>query len=202
MNGKGQCDRNCPNCDGALPDSHLVTSVGFVPDGVRPLSRKTWFPDAGPFYWPVSGEHKSCFVIRCRLAAIGQGIACGSDAGGLPRHRRRSRLGTAEQQWSQSWSGNMHGLARLFALLGAAVCNGAADGPSGRSFYVPENPKFTIVDSAIAYTEPFLNNQHVAEPTLYYLEHFASKSAGPQGTEWRDCEASVILRRKLPGQLK
>ena len=29
----------------------------------------------------------------------------------------------------------------------------------------------------INYTEPFLNNQHIAEPTLYYLEHLASKAA-------------------------
>ncbi len=47
---------------------------------------------------------------------------------------------------------------------------------------------------AIAYTEPFLNNQHVAEPTLYYLKQLARKSARPGTVEWRDCEDNVILR--------
>ena len=53
-----------------------------------------------------------------------------------------------------------------------------------------------VLYAAIAYTEPFLNNQHIAEPTLYYLNHLASKSAGPAGTEWRDCEGNVVLRRR------
>ncbi len=29
---------------------------------------------------------------------------------------------------------------------------------------------------AIQYTEPFLNNQHIVEPTLYYLQHLATQS--------------------------
>jgi hypothetical protein len=52
---------------------------------------------------------------------------------------------------------------------------------------------------AIAYTEPFLNNQHIAEPTLYCLKHLASKSVGAGGTEWRDCEQNVILRMTISG---
>ncbi len=50
--------------------------------------------------------------------------------------------------------------------------------------------------AAIRYTEPFLNNQHIAEPTLYYLKHLAQKSVGREGTEWRDLEGNVILRRR------
>jgi len=53
---------------------------------------------------------------------------------------------------------------------------------------------------AINYTEPFLNNQHIAEPTLYYLKHLAQKAGGPEGTDRRDCEGSVILRLKPSGQ--
>jgi hypothetical protein len=49
---------------------------------------------------------------------------------------------------------------------------------------------------AIQYTEPFLNNQHIAEPTLYYLKHLAAKSAEPDTTEWRDIEGNVILSRR------
>jgi len=48
---------------------------------------------------------------------------------------------------------------------------------------------------AIQYTEPFLNNQHVVEPTLYYLEHLADRSESPAATCWRDAEGNAILRR-------
>ena len=48
----------------------------------------------------------------------------------------------------------------------------------------------------IRYTEPFLNNQHLSEPTLYYLKNLARESPGTNGREWRDAEGNVIL--KLP----
>ena len=48
---------------------------------------------------------------------------------------------------------------------------------------------------AIRYTEPFLNNQHITEPTLFYLEHFASRTKADNMIEWRDIENNVILRR-------
>ncbi|MHC4178816.1 MAG: hypothetical protein ACYSWU_14995 [Planctomycetota bacterium] len=54
--------------------------------------------------------------------------------------------------------------------------------------------------AAIQYTEPFLNNQHIAEPTLYYLGNLAVKSVTPGATEWRDLEGNVILRRPVLGQ--
>ncbi len=46
----------------------------------------------------------------------------------------------------------------------------------------------------INYTEPFLNNQHIAEPTLYYLDHLARKAVKDGVTEWRDVEGNVLLR--------
>ena len=51
--------------------------------------------------------------------------------------------------------------------------------------------------AAIQYTEPFLNNQHIAEPTLYYLKNLAAKSAKTDATEWRDVEGNVILKRPV-----
>jgi hypothetical protein len=41
---------------------------------------------------------------------------------------------------------------------------------------------------AIQYTEPFLNNQHIAEPTLFYLEHLATHV-------WRDGEENALHER-------
>ena len=49
----------------------------------------------------------------------------------------------------------------------------------------------------IRYTEPFLNNQHIMEPTLYYLEHLAKPSRERGSRQWRDCEGNLLLR--LPG---
>jgi len=48
---------------------------------------------------------------------------------------------------------------------------------------------------AIQYTEPFLNNQHIAEPTLFYLEHLATQRTRKGVTEWRDLEANVLWRQ-------
>ncbi|MBN1852730.1 MAG: hypothetical protein JW829_08395 [Pirellulales bacterium] len=48
--------------------------------------------------------------------------------------------------------------------------------------------------AAIRYTEPFLNNQHIAEPTLYYLEHLAVKSQHHGIVEYRDCENNRLIR--------
>ena len=49
--------------------------------------------------------------------------------------------------------------------------------------------------AAIRYTEPFLNNQHIAEPTLYYLKNLACKTNDTKTTEWRDLEGNLLLRR-------
>jgi hypothetical protein len=47
---------------------------------------------------------------------------------------------------------------------------------------------------AIQYTEPFLNNQHIAEPTLFYLQHLARQSSRDGQREWRDLEDNLLLR--------
>ena len=46
---------------------------------------------------------------------------------------------------------------------------------------------------AIQYTEPFLNNQHIVEPTLYYLKHLAQKTNPAGQTHWRDVEGNLLL---------
>jgi hypothetical protein len=47
----------------------------------------------------------------------------------------------------------------------------------------------------IRYTEPFLNNQHIAEPTLFYLERLADKAVAPDGTTaYRDAEGNLVAR--------
>lgn len=52
--------------------------------------------------------------------------------------------------------------------------------------------------AAIQYTEPFLNNQHIAEPTLFYLERLARKTRQGGVTRWQDCEDNVLLERPRP----
>ena len=48
--------------------------------------------------------------------------------------------------------------------------------------------------AAIQYTEPFLNNQHIVEPTLYFLENHAQVSAsGPQRV-YKDHEGNVVAK--------
>jgi hypothetical protein len=51
---------------------------------------------------------------------------------------------------------------------------------------------------AIRYTEPFLNNQHITEPTLYYLKHSARKQPAGTAIEWLDLEGNRLLRRASP----
>ena len=47
---------------------------------------------------------------------------------------------------------------------------------------------------AIQYTEPLLNNQHIVEPTLYYLNRLA-KVHGTNGERvWSDCEGNILHR--------
>jgi len=48
---------------------------------------------------------------------------------------------------------------------------------------------------AIQYTEPFLNNQHIAEPTLFYLEHLAPQRTRRGVTEWRNLEGNILWNR-------
>jgi hypothetical protein len=50
----------------------------------------------------------------------------------------------------------------------------------------------------IRYTEPFLNNQHIAEPTLFYLKHLARKTTSATRTEWHDLEGNRLLALPVP----
>jgi hypothetical protein len=51
----------------------------------------------------------------------------------------------------------------------------------------------------IRYTEPFLNNQHLAEPTLFYLKNLARQSTSASRTEWHDLEGNRLLSRMAMG---
>jgi len=50
--------------------------------------------------------------------------------------------------------------------------------------------------AAIRYTEPFLNNQHIIEPTLFYLERLAKRERRDGDDVWLDIEGNEIHRRK------
>lgn len=55
-----------------------------------------------------------------------------------------------------------------------------------------DNKKF----AAIKYTEPFLNNQHITEPTLFFLTHHATVTQEADRRVYRDHEGNVLA--KLP----
>jgi hypothetical protein len=49
----------------------------------------------------------------------------------------------------------------------------------------------------IQYTEPFLNNQHIIEPTLFYLRHLASRTNYNREVWWRDAEGSRLAADRM-----
>ncbi len=51
----------------------------------------------------------------------------------------------------------------------------------------------------IQYTEPFLNNQHIVEPTVFYLEKLAKKPGVPDMELWEDLEGNKLLSILLTG---
>lgn len=53
---------------------------------------------------------------------------------------------------------------------------------------------------AIQYTEPFLNNQHIAEATWYYLTHLSKAELKHGSYCFVDCESNILL--KLPHGLE
>ncbi len=53
---------------------------------------------------------------------------------------------------------------------------------------------------AIRYTEPFLNNQHIVEPTLFYLRHLAKREEASGVRQWHDLERNVLLRLPSDGR--
>lgn len=53
--------------------------------------------------------------------------------------------------------------------------------------------------AAIRYTEPFLNNQHIVQPTVCYLKHLAKVTSGARGPiRWWDAEGNAIMTRSTP----
>jgi hypothetical protein len=50
---------------------------------------------------------------------------------------------------------------------------------------------------AIKYTEPFLNNQHIVEPTLYFLENHAQTKQDKGAKAYLDHEGNVVARVKV-----
>ena len=55
----------------------------------------------------------------------------------------------------------------------------------------------------IQYTEPFLNNQHIIEPTVFYLRHLAIDDPSKRVLRYRDLEGNIILRvRTEKGEAK
>jgi len=49
----------------------------------------------------------------------------------------------------------------------------------------------------IRYTEPFLNNQHIVEPTWYFLQEHAAVSRDGDATVYRDHEGHVLARLRV-----
>jgi len=52
--------------------------------------------------------------------------------------------------------------------------------------------------AAIQYTEPFLNNQHITEPSLFYLRNLASVQASRRTKDYHDLEGNLLFRRVSP----
>jgi len=44
----------------------------------------------------------------------------------------------------------------------------------------------------VNYTQPFLNNMHIATPTLYYLERLSKRARTAKGMQFRDLEDHVL----------
>lgn len=47
--------------------------------------------------------------------------------------------------------------------------------------------------AAIQYTEPFLNNQHIVEPTVYYLDKLAARPVVEDGIQLLDAEGNALM---------
>jgi hypothetical protein len=51
-----------------------------------------------------------------------------------------------------------------------------------------------VVYGDVNYTQPLLNNLHIVEPTLYYLEHFAKRSGDAGTVKLVDHESNVLCK--------
>ena len=97
-------------------------------------------------------------------------------------------------------------LSREYILDGLTILRAAAKHHYGPHGFLTEGVDWDNIVSqehhidkklygAIRYTEPFLNNQHISEPTLFYLERFAATTETPAARQWRDIEGNVIRER-------
>lgn len=98
--------------------------------------------------------------------------------------------------------------ARQFELDGLTILRAAAKHHYGPHGFLTEGVDWNNhvgqehhIDQkefgAIQYTEPFLNNQHIAEPTWFYLTHLATEGSSGGQRQWRDAEGNVLqVRRK------
>jgi hypothetical protein len=96
--------------------------------------------------------------------------------------------------------------ARQFELDGLTILRAAAKHHYGPHGFLTEGVDWNNhvgqqhhIDQAefgaIQYTEPFLNNQHIAEPTLFYLEHLATRTSEEGVIRWLDAEGNLLFIR-------
>jgi hypothetical protein len=99
------------------------------------------------------------------------------------------------------------GRSRAYELAGLTILRAAARHHHGPHGFLTEGVDWNNhvgqqhhIDGAqygdIRYTEPFLNNQHIAEPTLFYLEHLAKKTPREKPKTWHDIEDHLLYRRE------
>ncbi len=96
--------------------------------------------------------------------------------------------------------------SRLFELDGLTILRAAAKHHYGPHGFLTEGVDWNdhvgqqhhieqVKYGAIQYTEPFLNNQHIVEPTWYYLTYLATQSTEDERACWRDTEGNVLWQR-------
>lgn len=105
--------------------------------------------------------------------------------------------------------GSMPELARKHELTGLTILRAISKHHYGPNGFLTEGVDWSNhvgqrhhiggkEHAAIQYTEPFLNNQHIVEPTLFYLERLATRETTATEEVFRDAEGSVLLRRSPP----
>ncbi len=99
--------------------------------------------------------------------------------------------------------------AKEFELDGLVILRAAAKHHYGTNGFLTEGVDWNNhvgqqhhigqqIYGAIQYTEPFLNNQHIAEPTLFYLRHLAKTTGTNARKQWLDLESNVLHPSPAP----
>jgi len=99
------------------------------------------------------------------------------------------------------------GRSRIFELAGLTVLRAIAKHHHGPYGFLTEGVDWSNHVSErhhvggayygdIKYTEPFLNNQHITEPTLFYLKRLARVAEKGGRRRWLDLEGNVLLELK------